>query len=282
MSEVVNNTTANESAKVETKSAETAAYTPEQIANLKAIAKKYEAVNGLYQSNDEVKKAINRALGYEVAEEKKTQATTEEVEELDARELAKRYRELEARLNKAEKSVEATSKDLADTKDVWSLEYVTANSVNVDNRYKDQVRKYADNVGMSLDSKQFKIAYAQVVDNAKNLCKKYNLVDNEGNPNPLKSYTPDLIKEAFHLTLGDLKEAFGFDALEAKQRRLLDDSKRERNMEQERLDKAFKELSLKGLNPTQARARLLEDEFNKKLRGLGMTRQEAFEELRRG
>jgi hypothetical protein len=195
MSDEVNNNSSSD-AKVEAKNdSGTIKETPEQIAQLKEIARKYAVVNSLYGQNKNVKEALDKAIKGE-SEDKASENLTEE-EEMDFATAIKEIKNLKRELGETREIAAASKKDIDEAKNAWALEFVTSNAVNIDNKYKDQVRRYADHVGVDSSGKQFKYLYKEVIDNAKIIAKDYGLVDKNGNVNPLMKFEPEMIKKHF-------------------------------------------------------------------------------------
>lgn len=265
--------------KVETKKDESST-NAQEVAQLKAIAQRYAAVNELYAKNANVKEAIDKAIKGE-STEKATEKLSDD-EEMDFSAAIKEIKNIKRELHEAKSIASDSKKEIEEAKDAWALEFVTSNAVNIDNKYKEQVRRYADKMGIDSSGKQFKYLYKEVIDNAKEMAKDFNLVDKNGQPNPLMRFEPELIKKAFQHSLKDLEESFNFDPLALKQRRLMEQGRQKEVAKKEEIKARAKELAEQGFTGRDIRTRLMEEQFNKAIRNAGTTREEVFRYITRG
>jgi hypothetical protein len=79
------------------------------------------------------------------------------------------------------------------------------------------------------------------------------------------------------MSLKDMEESFDYDPLVRKQKRIMEDSKKQERGERERLAARAKEFAKQNLSSHQIKAKILEEEFDRSLRNkYGLSRKDAF------
>lgn len=239
----------DENQKVEERASEIAAKKLEQQAAEKAI-RVYENLNARYKDDPAFREEFDRIWAGVKNENASTESNDDDDELEPIDQLRKELLETKDTLSKATKEIE-------NLRNVYGYDKLSGRREGINARYENDFRKLASDVGYDPGSDAYETLYADVLREGRTLARKFGLVTEDGNVDPLKEYSPEFLKEAFGNAYDRHKRAGFADAWERKKR--ADGEKR--NEVQDELSPYF---DPKKIKTPEGRAAALEKAFRHK------------------
>lgn len=121
--------------------------------------------------------------------------------------------------------------------------------------YKNEFESFARQQGYAPGEKETNVLFKITLEEAKKLATKYNLVDEEGNVDPLINFSPEMIREATENAIKEMRD-IGYDVQERSRQTAMDREQKKVKSEEEELNKVLGDP--KELKDTSSRAKALE------------------------
>ena len=135
-----------------------------------------------------------------------------------------------------------TRNEIAELRNMYGYDKVSGAREAVNERYENDFRTMAVEAGYPKGSDAYETLYSDLLRESRSLAVKFGLVDKDGNPDPIKSYNREFLKEAFNNCLERHKRAGFYDAWqkknrveEAKSRKAAEDNEYARFLKPEKL-----------------------------------------------
>lgn len=224
----------------------------------------FNNIDSRYRTDAKFKEIMDKAWAGKYEEfVKKEEAikTKESVEDDDDPEI-----KIKRRFDDIEKRNEKLNEELGQVRNAYAWDKVSGVRQNINEKYEQEFCNLAEASGYKFGTSAYDNLFDSAIRESNVLAKKYGLVGEDGQADPLIKFTPELVKEAFDRAF-DKHKKMGFDIQEYRKKEMM--AKREEKLKREDQKwEAF--LDKKKLATPQGRAQQMQSMFNARLRELGV------------
>jgi hypothetical protein len=165
--------------------------------------------------------------------------------------------QLRKELKAANDKIEKTTSEIENLRNVYGYDKVSDRRQGINIRYENDFRSMANGVGYDPNSDAYNSLYSDVLREGRSLARKFGLVSENGEVDPLKDYNPEFLKEAFKIAYERHERAGFSDAWKRKKQA----ESVKRNEVQDELSQYF---DPKKMKTPEGRAAALERAFKHK------------------
>lgn len=172
---------------------------------------------------------------------------------------------LEQKLSLKDKEIQKLSEKIDGVTNAYQFDQISTARNSINAKYEQTFAALAESKGYEPGTVAYESLFDSAVKAGNQIARKYGLVDQSGNPDPLVKFHPDMVKESFDIAY-DKHKGMGYDILEQKRKLALDQRRVDRQSEEDEL-KPF--LDKEKLKTPQQRAKALKDLLEFRLRKQG-------------
>ena len=224
---------------------------------LKNKAVKFDQIEKRFQSDANFRDTLQKAWKGEYGEAAKAEAKKAVADNNDGNLSARQLADLEKKLADYETKLEALAHGYVGDK-------VTNERDRVNYQYEQTFADIAESKGYRVGSPEYNALFKSTKDEAYKLARKYNLVDNNGNPDPTSRFNQKLIEESVKNAIDEF-DAMGYDIKE-RQRKLSEQKRKQSFQRKEDELKKLIDMNKDKLKTAHGKGKFLDDYFRQRLR----------------
>lgn len=175
---------------------------------------------------------------------------------------------LQSKIEELKSKNDELEKNFTGLKNLYGWDKVSGNRQSINVQYEENFAKFAEENGFEYGSPAYRALFKNAIHEGRNLSRKYGLVDENGEADPLLKFSPELLKESFDNALKEFKD-MGFDIAAVRRQEA---AKQMESKRQKEANKFTPFLDKDKLKTPEGRAKQLEAMFNYRMRELGINR----------